>query len=204
MPDIQITLTQFIDFSVRQQGVSRVNYVRRIKQQPEYHPAWDFWKQLRDALREMHSRKLSTSVLDDLISSVHPKKRELYTQAVAGYKNFLKKKEVAWFDPGKSHWSTEDLLVRTSPELGLLINGQPHLLKLYFKGHGETATKRNIAVTLAMLSESQFERPFHSGIPSVMSTAQSKLFTLESALSDSDRIALAADAQQFVFLWNQL
>ena len=34
---------------------------------------------------------------------------------------------------GKSHWLSDNLIVRSSPELGLLINDEPHLIKLFSK-----------------------------------------------------------------------
>ena len=204
MSKISIGLTQYIDFSLKQQAVSRANYVQRLKQQPEYNPAHDFWKQLRDALHDMHSKKQPITVLDALVKSVSPRKQSLYSEAVTSYKRFLKNKQITWFEPGKAVWQTDDLLVRTSPELGLVIDGVPHLVKLYFKGHGEKATKRSIAVTLSMMSESRYDRDVSSAVPSVLSTAQCKLFPSKSPPTNIERIALGADAQQLVHLWNLL
>ena len=57
---------------------------------------------------------------------------------------------------GKSHWLSDNLIVRSSPELGLLINDEPHLDKLFFKGKKERIDKYNINSTLTLLNESTF------------------------------------------------
>jgi hypothetical protein len=205
MPEkIEISLSQFLDFSLSQQGSSRVSCVRRIKNQPGYHPAMDFWKQLRDTIRELHIKGHPIDSLPKLMPVINERKKNLYSEAIKNYVKLIRKHQIDWFEPGKSHWSTNGLLVRTSPELGLIIDNQPRLVKLYFKGHGEKATKRNISETLTMMSTSEFQHSHTEAIVSVISIAQSRMFQSDRAPTFDNLLALKSDAEQFTFIWNQL
>lgn len=201
---IEITLTQFVDFSLRQQGTSRVNCVRKIKHQPPYHPAKDFWKQLRDTIHDMHVHGYAVEKLPQLMPPFNERKKALYIEAINQYVKLMRKHKTEWFDSGKSYWSTESLLVRTSPELGLIIDGHPRLVKLYFKGHGEKATKRSISQTLTMMSTSEYQSPRTDVLPAVISTAQSRIFLSDTDPTSDDQLALKSDAQQFSFIWHQV
>lgn len=68
------------------------------------------------------------------MQTVDQKKKQNYIDVIRQYKKFIRNKDIVWFDPGKSHWVSDDLIVRSSPELGLLVNDEPHLIKLFFKG----------------------------------------------------------------------
>ena len=50
MERIEIGLTQFIDFTLKQ-GVSRVNFVKQVKDQLDYQPSFDYWKRLREEIK---------------------------------------------------------------------------------------------------------------------------------------------------------
>lgn len=77
MDNIKISFTQFIDFTLKQDA-SRVNYVKKLKYQPEYHPAFDYWKILRDELKVMLERAYPVDYLVDLPVRVEQRKRENY------------------------------------------------------------------------------------------------------------------------------
>lgn len=126
-----VSLTYFLDF-VQKSGTPKLTVVRKYKNRPEYDPAADYYKQLRDRIVRMHQRDEPKGVLDDLTTTVNAKKRAHYAQAIAGYKRFLGKRTVTWFEAPKAKWSG-GIEVSVNPEVGLNIDGTDFVLKLYFK-----------------------------------------------------------------------
>ncbi|MGE1000528.1 hypothetical protein ACQGR7_25940, partial [Bacillus sp. Gnz1/3] len=155
MAEIKVGLTQFLDFTLKS-SAAKTNFVKNLKSQPEYHPVFDYWKQLRETVIKFHKNKLSFDCFEALVQAVDQKKKQNYIDVLKQYKKFITNKDVSWFDPGKSHWLSDNLIVRSSPELGLLINDEPHLIKLFFKGKKERIDKYNINSTLTLLNESTF------------------------------------------------
>lgn len=56
-----------------------------------------------------------------------------YASAVAGYKRFPGRRtfSCSWFEPPRQEWSQGGLTVRVSPEVGLALGCQRHVLKLF-------------------------------------------------------------------------
>ena len=48
---IRISLTQFLTFSLTENGASRAKYVRKVKYDP-YMPGGDYWKKLRETIKD--------------------------------------------------------------------------------------------------------------------------------------------------------
>jgi hypothetical protein len=200
---IEISLSQFLDFTLKQ-GIARIKQVRQIKEQGAYHPAKDFWKPLRDGIRAVHAQGLLLTHLDGIVDQVDQRKHKHYIEAIRQYKKFCKNKSIEWFDPGKAHWTSGDLLVKSTPELGLVINGVPHVVKLYFKEQTSALDKRGRATLLTLLNESQQERSFDEAVVrSVLNVKKSRLFGGDSDVNDDWRTSLELDADNFVRLWNR-
>lgn len=54
-PDL--SLTDFVDF-VHKSGTARATHLRQIKERPDYEPAFDFYRPLRNKLAEVHGAGL--------------------------------------------------------------------------------------------------------------------------------------------------
>jgi len=131
----EISLTEFVDFVIKS-GTQRITEVKRLKAQHAkgYHPSRDYWRKLRDGIVDMHQQGRPKRTLDALVAEITDgNKAKNYPVVTAAYKKWLGRKEVAWFQPARARWEYQDLAVRVNPELGLDINGAPHLIKLYFK-----------------------------------------------------------------------
>ncbi|WP_042472874.1 hypothetical protein [Bacillus ndiopicus] len=160
-PKISVGLTQFIDFTVKQTMLSKMNAVNKIKNQGEYHPAKDHWKQLRDRIKLCYEKNLPIDSLDSLLLEVHEKKVDSYSQAIKSFKKFVRNKDTQWFTPPKAIWKSDgELVVRATAEVGLYIDGKPYLIKLFFKGATEKITERNIKPILTLMSEASYEKPY--------------------------------------------
>ena len=90
--------------------------------------------------------------LFNLVDQVDVKKKENYKNPLINTLNSSKNKDVECFDIGSSHWEFNGtLLVRSQPELGLYINGQPYLLKIYYKGKTHNVRKPKVQSTLTLM-----------------------------------------------------
>ncbi|MBU9673857.1 hypothetical protein KQ939_09935 [Planococcus sp. CP5-4] len=200
---VGIGLTQFIDFTIKG-STAKTNMVRQIKYQSDYNPAFDYWKQLRDGIIKYHESNLNLDFFDQLLAQIDDKKKKNYTHAIKQYKKFLKNKDISWFNPGKSTWISNELIVRSSPELGLIIDGEPHLIKLYFKGKSEKVDKRNTSTTLALLTTSSYEENYDSIVNrSVLNLDKVKLYS-NSNITEDQLIALESEASQFMYIWKKI
>ena len=73
---VHVTLTTFIDF-VSKAGTPKATCVRQaIKQYgQEYHPNFDHWKILRDAIIDLHKNNRSKSSLDSIFNGLNEKQK---------------------------------------------------------------------------------------------------------------------------------
>lgn len=201
---IKISFTQFIEFTLKQ-GPPRVNYVKKVKYQEPYHPALDYWKELRDAIKHVHENGLELSYLDSILKTIHSRKLNNYSQAIKQYKKFCDKRSIKWFDVGDSFWSFDDLFVRSTPELGLVIDERPHLVKLYFKEKSEKMDKRNSENALALMKLSTCSKDHKDNvIHSMLNIKKGRLLPLDKKVDDTLRLSLEADAGHFKYLWNRV
>lgn len=137
----EISLTDFVDF-VAKSGSPKLTLVRQLKSRGDYDPVEDFWRKLRMGIVEFHEKSKEKSWLDGITAGLTDiKKIKNYPNVIAQYKSFLGRKAITWFKPPFIHWKHGGLDVRVNPELGLVINGKRHIVKLYFKNAPLTKNK---------------------------------------------------------------
>lgn len=83
------------------------------------------------------------------------------------------RKALVWFNPTNALYSKHNLDVNINPELGLMVNGTPFLIKLYFKAKPLLKNKIDIITHLMSISLSNSSPP--STVMSVLDIRQSKL-----------------------------
>ena len=71
---VSVGLTQFIDFTIKG-SAAKTNMVRKIKYQHKYHPSFDYWKQLRDAIIAFHEQNLGFDYFEKLVQNVDDRKK---------------------------------------------------------------------------------------------------------------------------------
>ncbi|GAB1303951.1 MULTISPECIES: hypothetical protein [Bacillus] len=204
MADIKVSLTQFLDFTMKGNSSSKTKQVRKIKYE-EYSPGSDYWRQLRNEIRKIHENDLPIELLYNLIDRIVEKRKDNYRKSISQYINFIKSNQVEWFSVGDSSWTFEDkLLVRSQPELGLSVNGEPLLLKIYYKGKNNRVDKRKVQTTLHLmgLSNKNFEPPVGAK-PAILNLHNNKLYKLENVDRDLE-LSLNSEAMQFYYLYNSI
>lgn len=200
-----ISLSEFMNFSTKKSTGSRMKAVKDIKYKPDYHPAIDYWKRLRDEIKRIHDNGLPIESLKELIYVVSEDKQENYRKNINAYINFVKKNDPEYFSVGKAIWNFDDnLSVRANPEMGLIVNGTPHLVKVHYKTTNKELSKQTIKSTLTaiQLADSDYVLP-DNPVYAVLNLANRRLYTSDN-LIDDDVTLLKADAFQFSYLWTQL
>ncbi|MGY3748097.1 hypothetical protein ACWN8P_12635 [Vagococcus salmoninarum] len=207
---VNVSLTQFTTFSTKINTGAKIAYVRKdIKNATDYHPAFDYWKALRDEIKRIHEHGLPIENLRYLVdlNQVDEKKLVNYRQAINTYIRFVNKHNVEYFQVGKSFWSLRgELHINTSPELGLIVDGQKYYVKNYYKKRNAVnkIDKRNIksTLTLMQLSEKDFTAD-QSAKYAVLNFQNGKLIESGPIVSE-DVLELETDAEFLLHIWNQV
>jgi hypothetical protein len=130
---MNLTLSDVVDVFSKS-GRPKATKVRQIKHREEYQPATDYYRTLRNALVAIHSSGKDRTALDSILSAVtDPKKISNYHELIEAYRKFWGRKNIGWFNPPRGIYSYSGVDVIVNPELGLIIDGQAVVIKLYVK-----------------------------------------------------------------------
>jgi hypothetical protein len=129
----KVSLTYFVDF-VMKSGTPKLNVVRDFKERDKYEPFADFYKHAREAMIDAHKGPLPKKALDRFLLAVkEEKRRKVYPSVIKGHKRFLGNRAALWFQPPAGSLKINGMEINVNPELGLVIDDVPHVIKLYFK-----------------------------------------------------------------------
>lgn len=171
----RISLTDFVDI-VSKSGTPKATNVAKVKHRPQYEPANDFYKPLRDRIAETHRNDLPLKNFDKLLLSLNDSKKiKNYPDVVKGYIGWCGKKTFQWFDPPSDFFAQHGIAVSINPELGLIINGQPHLIKLYFKS--EPLARNRIDIATHLMEVCLRKHCQADELMAVLDVRESKLFS---------------------------
>ena len=197
---VRISLTQFLNFATKPPE-QQLTVVREIKKQhlEGYQVPPDCYKQFREAVVHMHKNGLGKGYLDQVASSQTEATRvKHYPELADGYKKFMGRKTLVWFEPQKGVWSCQELLVNVRPEIALVVNGQPRLIKLWLNDDQSLNKRRSELITHMM----------RLAIPSLQDDCQPAVLDVRSARlfeigkSDADlSVLLSAQAMSFVHMY---
>ena len=198
---IKISLTDFVDY-VSKVGTSKYTIVNKINARDDYHPAFDFWKPLREGIIELHKDRGDKKVLDDLLKSLTDKKKQnRYPLLIKQYKSFLGRKKIEWFDPPHKEWKEGNLSVRLNPELGLEINGEYTVIKLYFKSDKLSQMKADL---ILLLMNEKFKKKDYKDVTfAVLDVANKKMFN-STKLGKAHMSLLEGEALSFIKIWESI
>jgi hypothetical protein len=195
----EISLTDFVDFVIKA-GSPKLTLVRRLFNRGEYSPVFDYWKQLREHIAQIHG---GAEQIGSILEGVDLRKKRRYEGALTGHKKFLKRiGDAAYFVPPCERWTHSGLTVKVNPELGLLIDGKRHVIKLYFKDEEPTPHRLNAA--LALMKDSLKKGRFEDVTVAVLDVAKGKLITATKEDSTEYSILLAGEAAAFMTMWTAM
>lgn len=201
---VRISLTQFIHFKASISTSARISVVKNIKEN-DYSPAVDYWLDLRKEINKFSEGKINIEELNNVVDSVPLKKKANYRKAINRFANFIKKNNVSFFPINKSLWSYEDLIVSASPELGMFINNEKFLVKIFYniKKPEEKVTKRNIMPTLSLLNIAN-KASEQSQQVGLLNLQNGKLLTPKNSSLDTNLLELQLDAKTFLDYWEMV
>lgn len=170
----KISLTDFVDV-VAKVGRPKATKVRQVQERPDYEPAFDFYKALREHIAEVHKTTAGKSAVSEVLATLtDPKKIGNYSDLVAGYRKWWGKKEIGWFNPPRGVYTAAGFEIIVNPELGLVINGERHVVKLYLKN--EKLTKFKTEIIIDLLEHQLRSKVSPSDKFAVLDVRESKLF----------------------------
>ena len=169
---------------------------------PPYHPSFDFYKSLREALIDHLKSGKSKKDLYHFLSLVSDlKKISRYNSLVQGYFKFLGRKKAKWFEPPSPIWTYKDLNVKINPEFGIEFGGKKYLVKLYFKE--EALLKKDVQITLNMMTETLATGIYTGHICALLDIERGKLHY--SIVPDTRiRALIEGEAESFLRIWQEL
>ena len=116
-------MTDLVDI-VSRSGTPKATKVAQVKRRPEYEPAFDFYKTLRDHIVAVHADDTGKRDIGKVIGGlVDGKKLRNYPALIAGYIKWWGRKTFVWFDPPRVSYEANEVEVIINPELGLQFGG---------------------------------------------------------------------------------
>jgi len=135
----RISLTDFIDFINRPSMAAKLAKVREIKQRGPYTSFSDYYRPIREAVVRTHAAGRDKWAIRATIARLaavgmeHAERLPRYEMLADAYIGWWGQRNLEWFEPGWQIGSMMGLPISINPELGLEIEGTPHIVKLYFK-----------------------------------------------------------------------
>lgn len=198
---VSVPFTDYIDF-LRKAGIPKLNKVQSLVDRPPYHPSFDFYKALREALIDHLKSGKSKKDLYHFLSLVSDSKKiSRYTSLVRGYFKFLGRKKANWFEPPSPIWVHKDLNVKINPEFGIEFGGERYLIKLYFKE--EPLLKKDVQITLSMMTETLSTGIYTGYICALLDVERGRLH-YSKAPDKRIRSLIEGEAESFLRIWEGL
>jgi hypothetical protein len=199
----QISMTTFLDY-VAATGTTRLRRVVEARAQyaRKYNPATDFYGPLRKRIVSTFEGGWNPDALDASLAEVaDPKKQGHYKACRKGLRKWAGKagvKKISWMKPRRAIWRSGSLEVNVSPELWLEVDGEPQIIKLYFKADELSQHKVNLALRLM---ETTVGRHGRVGI---LDVRRGRLFNQTTEPPEGIDLLLASEAAGLAALWDSL
>lgn len=196
---IKLSLTEFLDI-VSKSGLPKASMIAHIKSRPDYEPAFDFYKPLREHIVEVHKFDGSKESIENIMDRIDDRKKvNNYPAVIDGYKKWWGRKSFSWFDPVSGIYEAHGVIINVNPELGLAFSGKRNIIKLYFKP--EPLSKLRIAIiTHLMEAVLRLDCNQHE-VMSVLDIRNSKLILYDNArVTDA---MINAELAYIAELWSQ-
>lgn len=195
---VSMSLTDLVDV-VSKAGTPKATKVADIKHRAEYTPATDFYKPLRDGVIEIHRQGKTRKALDSLLGSLSDKKKLAnYPEAIDGYSKWWGKKSLAWFEPPRTVYGHAGIEVSVNPELGLVVDGKRHIVKLYLKN--DPLTKLRTDLITVLMEVALRPKCKDDDVLCLLDMRKSKMFSASASLKATQAV-VNAELAYVAALW---
>lgn len=145
---IDIFMKEFSEIATTE-TIKKAKIISKQKYRDGYSPEKDFYKILRDHIQTMHRDDKAVEYLENApLATTHPPRKEHYNIMISQYKKWIKKKNVEYFQPPRGAFETSNTHIIANPELGLEINGTPHIIKLFMHKDKLTQVRANFMLAI--------------------------------------------------------
>jgi hypothetical protein len=114
---------------------------------------------------------------------------------------FLGRKKTEWFQPPSTIWCYKELKVKMNPELGIILNNDKYIIKLYFKD--TPIEKRYVDVLLWMMEQTLCDGIYKGYKCALLDVERSKLH-YQKVTEPGLATILESEADYLLNLWNSL
>ena len=130
---VRISFTKFLEFTAstgETKGETALSAYRQSN--TPYDPIRDFHKRVRQAI-VVAERQGSIPDWEPFISAQSSRKQANFEDTLQKHQNWRGGfEQIEWFEPPKSNWNGTEFYVTVNPELGLILDGAPFAIKLFF------------------------------------------------------------------------
>jgi hypothetical protein len=194
----KISLTDFVDIASKS-GTPKATKVAQVKARPDYDPRFDFYKQIREQITELHKCGQDSATLRIFLQTLTDRKKIAnYPELVDGYLKWLGRKVVEWSEPPRRLYRSSGIEVIVNPELCVSFGKETHVIKLYLKD--DPLDRFKVEVILSLMEDAL--RPYcaKNATMSVLDVRRAKLFSWRA--SSRSRMALVdAELAYVASLW---
>jgi hypothetical protein len=196
-----LSLTDFIDI-VSKSGGPKATKIAQVKQRPDYEPAFDFYRPIREQIIEVHKNGQPKSALKDVLTTLQDRKKiNVYPEIISAYLKWWGRKDINWFEPPRAVYEDQGVEIIINPEVGLIFNDEPHLVKLYFKA--EPLTKVRIGIITFLMSERLNDIGKENLQMNLLDVRNAKIFTAGETEYNIPAL-LAGELAYISALWNKV
>jgi len=194
-------MTDFVDF-VSSMGSPKATKVKQLKNRPEYHPSIDFYKPLRDGITNIHIQNRERDSLNQILNSLADKKKfSNYSELIAGYSKWWGRKEILWIGTNSDLFSFNGVDISVNPELGVTVNGQEYLIKLYMKNEPLNTYRVRVLTYLMEIALTNSVSP--NTKMAVLDVRNSKLFEGKVGSDPTLQASLVGEMSYISSTWDQ-
>lgn len=199
---IKISLSQFVGIVSCADMSNKLNEIRKIKNQKEYSPQKDYYKQIREYICNFHkSGKRLDELTDASNITRNGKKTSNYDILIEKYRSFLEDKNYKYIAPSHQSLVLHGVEVTVRPDIGLELNGAKYLLKLHFKK--DEPSKQSIDIITYMM-QNAFKEKIDSGIVmAVLDIRNSELYTIRKSITNIN-LAIKGELAYIAAVWDSL
>lgn len=189
----RLSLTDTVDV-ISKAGSPKATKVAQVKNRDPYQPFADFYKALRNGIVSIHQQNGNKKQIDQIVlAQTDAKKIVAYPPVAKGYKKWWGAKQLTWFTPSSQIYSQHGVDVSVNPELGLYINGVPHLIKLYWKE--EKLVKARVDVITALMETALGVHAQQGTVMSVLDVRNGKLHCGSGVAANTQKLMTMVDAE---------
>ncbi|WP_320174909.1 hypothetical protein [Maridesulfovibrio sp.] len=196
----KISLTDFVDV-VSKAGTSKATKVATIKNRKPYTPATDFYKGIRDKIVEIVELGEGKEDVQTAVENAYSSRKDHYQEVADGFVKWMGRKNIEWFQPAKGGYGQGDISVSVNPEVGAVINGVPHLVKLYFKA--DKLPKNHAMISTHLMETCLRDNCPENTIMAVLDVKRGKLMEYVAPSPKFDA-ALKGELAYIESIWDEL